>query len=439
MLINEHAIEIVEIYYSSWGECIRCEDYITASLIDLKYYYREVRSKECAISWRLWYDKTKRDRQILTEKMIASYPSAPTHDFQNSKTKRIAFIFDQYSGLAHEEVSARNLDYIKRNIAYFDLHIIYAQGDKNDEHIEQASLLYGINPENIIFLKSKNYIEVGSLLNAKCRLNCYESLVYASTFELAFWASLYCTHQKQKYRIMKYYPPRVGRFTEFAGGRANQENYIEINGENYLQLSPITLELSSQSDFPLKVLPKTPIVFGSISRIQKCIDKEYQFFIFNLLKSRNDIAYFYTGKSDELSLIAHEIVDHPRAFFLGWVQPINAMQNISIYLETFPWGGGDMTLLALSLGKPYLTHLSAENIEFGICRTLLFIASASKSDRDRDIVSFSFCKSTFEMADKFNALCESIDLRIELGEAWKRVIYNYEPNLMHTWQDFILN
>ena len=98
-----------------------------------------------------------------------------------------------------------------------------------------------------------------------------------------------------------------------------------------------------------------------------------------------------------------------------------------------------MTLLALSLGKPYLTLMSNENMEFGICRTILFIANHAESKDDRGIVNYSFCKSTDEMMYKFNELCNSKEMREKLGFAWKKVITEYKPTLINTWINFIFN
>jgi hypothetical protein len=126
------------------------------------------------------------------------------------------------------------------------------------------------------------------------------------------------------------------------------------------------------------------------------------------------------------------IANHNRAIALGWVDPLKAIKIYNIYLEPFPWGGGDMTLLALQYGIPYLTLETEENKKFGIYDFIKLL----KINND-EILEFSFCKTINDLARKIILLKTDKELRNKLGKSWRDVIYNYKPQNVERWIEFI--
>jgi hypothetical protein len=110
------------------------------------------------------------------------------------------------------------------------------------------------------------------------------------------------------------------------------------------------------------------------------------------------------------------------------VNPIESISEFSIYLEPFPWGGGEMTLLALEAGLPYLTLETQENVRFGIYG---FLRAASEGKDP--ILQTSFCRSPSELLNRVNLLIKNPDLRHDLGQGWQNAITSYSPPSLDSW------
>jgi hypothetical protein len=172
--------------------------------------------------------------------------------------------------------------------------------------------------------------------------------------------------------------------------------------------------------------------FGSISRIEKMTDPTYQSFVFKLLGEFHDLSYLYTGHIEGRDLLDPRITRHPRAKFLGWVVPEDVITHYSVYLESFPWGGGDMSLLAAQNGVPYLILDTPENRRVGIYALMRYIATRS----GHSVLDKCFCSDLEGLRTTFSELHADADLRRHMGHAWAEAVSTYQPPDIDAWARF---
>jgi hypothetical protein len=255
---------------------------------------------------------------------------------------------------------------------------------------------------------------------------------------MAFWMSLLVSHGNQKFLQMKYFPRQAGRLAAWGCGRKDDQKTYEVQGENFVQLS--ILNPRQMQERPTggldtsQVSTKGKISFGSISRPEKVADATYNRFVLDLLDKYSPTAYLYAGREEQLAHIPVEVRRHPQARALGWVDPAAAIREYHIYLESFPWGGGDMCLLALENQVPYLILDTPQNRVVGIYSFLDVIAQSNSSE-----LQFSFCDSMQTLADRFGALVADGDLRASLGKRWAQAIDQYHPSDIAAWLSFLRN
>ena len=421
-------------FFNLWTDAVNKENFELAANLDALFYQEFVRKNESLAMWDKWQKITFDRRKKITNFFKKINPSI-SHS-KNSETKNVAVIYDQFSGLAHETQFARSLKFLKKNSDIkFNLFIVYAFGPEN--HIA-AHNVHDVELNNIFFLKSESTMDVGRNLAEISKFYGFDVIIYGSTFELAFWSSLTCNHINQKYLIMKYYPNICGRFSSFAGGREDNNNSIIKNNFEYLQLSILDLDLNLRNDTSYPEKHRVAKNFGSISRIQKTISPSYQEFVLRILACNDSLNYIYTGNANELDLIDSRILNHKRSNFLGWIDPLYAIDEFSIYVDPFPWGGGEMTLLALANGIPYLTLSTYENKAIGIYRFLKYLLLTQANNHNFDILNTIFCSSISDLEHKLNSLCNSFSDRVELGINWQVVLENYRPHDLKSWQEFLV-
>ncbi len=420
-------------FFNSWTNAINKENFELAANLDYLFYKEHVRKTENFDMWEKWQKLTFDRRKKITNFFIRKIPNR-SYKENNSEIKNLAIVYDQFSGLAHETQLARNIKYLKKNTeAKLNIFIIYAFGSENKE---AASRVHE-NAEGIYFLQANATMQVGFLLSKISDLHSFDVILYGSTFELAFWSSLTCDHNNQKYLIMKYYPSICGRFSSFAGGREDNNKTIVKNNFEYLQLSILDLNIKTNANYALNhIVSKS---FGSISRVQKTIHPKYEDMVLRLLSSNATSHYLYTGSENEVDFVDYKIRNHERSIFMGWVDPLIAINHFSIYLDPFPWGGGEMTLLALASGIPYLTLSTIENENVGIYRFLKYLLLKQFHSANYDVLSFIFCSSIDELESKFKKLHDSFGYRFELGVNWQVILENYKPDDLHLWLDFLTN
>ncbi len=415
-------------WHKQWYQCILNNDLNTAAIIDFKFYNQFVKANESVENWDWWYSNTYSLRQELTAKYTEKYPD---RELINYKKENIGFVFHNYSGLAHETQLARAITTL-RDKYEFAANVIYMFGDEIAEKPETIH-----KTKNIYFLKASSYIDGARKLDELTFSQQIGSVIYPSIYWFAYWASLVNRHPNQKFLQMKYYPLQVGRIKRWAGGlRSMGEKFYQINGEKYEQLPVLDL-LPSKTLFK-KQENHSYGVIGSISRIEKIKDENYNRMIQDILSRCPSAKYIYTGRAGDESKIPSYISTHERALFWGWVKPEDKIADIDIYIEPFPWGGGDMTFLALSAGLPYLILKTKESELFGLYSFVKLI-SEENSELSK-ITEYSFCNTIEEMRDKCIKLLSDKSFAKDLGQAWQKTVSAIDMSKKHNdWMDFLLN
>jgi hypothetical protein len=412
-----------------WELAIANGDFEKAIVLDSFHYNKLVKRDEDVVYWDKWQSDTLACRNKLSALFDKINPQRPS--FTNPEEKFL-IVFHNFSGLAHETQLARNLSYLRTHVQPLNFEVVYLFGEEAGLR-EQACRIYDLTSELIHFLSADSYETAGHKLDILARSQGYHSILYPSIFWMAYWMSLFVSHPNQKFLQMKYYPLHAGRIKSWAGGQRNDNEFYEILGYSFRQLATLDLRLSRTvfQSAPQNV-DANMVAIGSISRPEKITNLEYNYFVKSILDKHPDYRYLYTGRVESLSVLPKFILDHPQAIGLGWVAPLEAINKFDVYLEPFPWGGGDMTFLALESGRAYLTLQTPENLRFGICPFVKIIAN-----NRNEILQFSFCSSLEQLEDRLLKLAENADLRRFLGEAWRAAVQNYQPRNVESWIDFL--
>ncbi len=410
-----------------WMDAVLKSDFESAIRHDQFHYNELVKKTEDVSYWDLWQKDTLPTRQKLTKSLTALLPQRLP---PNNGHRRFLIVHHNYSGLAHETQLARNMAYLRNHGVKFEVDIIYLFG--TDAQHAKAAQLYGVKANEVHYLKAQNYIHAGEKLTRYAFERNIQGIIYPTVFFMAFWMSLFVPHANQKFVQMKYYPLHAGRIHCWAGGYRVSGEHYRINGCDFKQL-PI-LDLNVSHGVPKCTQPNhlERLRFGSISRSEKICDEIYNQFIVDSLRRHPNLDYLYTGRESTLEIIPLDIRNHPRCLSLGWVDPVHAIANFSIYLEPFPWGGGEMTLLAMQAGLPYLTLATEESKLFGIYGFIEQIAS--KGD---PILQYSFCSTQIELAQRLDELIENRELRLKLGDAWRQAVENFQPHTLESWRSLL--
>lgn len=431
-MINQKKLEKHLKFLQGWKSAIEEKNINLAASIDLQHYDTLVKPNEDNVMWDKWQDDTlsiRKEIQVKFEEILK------TKNYENGKNFLI--VHHNYSGLANEEQLVRNINLIKKNYQNLEFEVAYLFGGNLNQQIA-ATKLYNLPKNSIYFLQSKSYTDAGNRLNWLVNKKNYSSVIYPSIFFMAFWISLYVNHCNQKFLQMKYFPKQVGRIGVWACGRKNSEIYFNNQNEEFIQLSVLNPKIiNDESNINHVENIKNDIKkirFGSISRPEKITDNEYNALILELIEKNSELIYYYTGKEDKCQLIPEKIRQHPQSLGLGWVNPEEIIRDFDIYLEPFPWGGGDMTLLALQMGRPYLILDTPQNRLVGIFNFIEYLAKGQD-----EILEFSFCEDLKTLKDRFSILIKDSNLRNQLGKAWASTIKNYKPNDINAWIKFLTN
>ena len=406
----------------NWTASVDRGDFERAIAFDQIHYNELVKKFEDAAYWDRWQKNTLQTRQKLTQQYQRRVPaSLPI----SSDGNRFLIVHHNYSGLAHETQLARNMAWLRTNGININVDIVYLFGSPDTK--SAACSIYGLGSKNVHYLQASTYQNAGAKLTILAEQTKAKGIIYPTIFYMAFWLSLFVPHANQKFVQMKYYPLHAGRISRWAGGYRSIEQFYEINGCKFEQLPILDLQLAKRT-FPPRHKEADFLTIGSISRPEKIGNADYNRFIIKLLEVHSSLYYLYTGRIESTSVLPEPIRKHPRCKSLGWVNPIEAISEFSIYLEPFPWGGGEMTLLALEAGLPYLTLETQENVRFGIYG-FLRVASEGKDP----ILQTSFCRSPSELLDRVKLLIKNPDLRYDLGQAWQQAITSYTPPSLDSW------
>lgn len=407
----------------NWKAAIEKADFQRAIGFDQLHYNELVKKFEDVKYWDRWQKDTLEIRQELTRHFEKVKPSAQV---QIKRGNPVLIVHHNFSGLAHETQLARNIEWLRTHAEEVSFEIVYLFGNK--EGHSQACSIYGISPDKVHYLQATTYQEAAERLTQISDTKKANGIIYPTTFYMAFWMSLFVQHPNQKFVQMKYYPLHAGRIRHWAGGYRCKGRFYRINGCDFEQLPILNLQVSKSALLTSNCEQKE-INIGSISRPEKICDADYNRLILKILDSHPEFNYLYTGRLDAISLLPQSILRHPRAKPLGWVDPIKAISQFSIYLEPFPWGGGEMTLLALDAAIPYLTLETAENTQFGIFGFLRCVAEGGDP-----ILQTSFSRSPKQLLHQIHRLGKSRELRRDLGNAWQKTIRAYVPPDINGWR-----
>ena len=408
-----------------WQKAVDAADFERAIDIDNFHYNELVKKREEVSYWDRWQADTLASRRRLTSSISARFPSL---DMPDTEDHRCLIVYHNCSGLAHETQFARNVAWLRAHNVPVNIEVVYLFGPDRDLH--QGAELFGVPPDSVHYLQSHSHLEAGKRLATLSKERSVHSIIYPSLFFLAFWMSLFVPHPNQKFVQMKYYPIHAGRIRWWFGGYRGPTSHYRIKSCDFEQLPMLDPLLSKSSQLgQQRKIYRGAVRVGSISRPEKISDHHYNHLILDLLVRHRAVQYLYTGREESLSLIPDATRLHEQSVWLGWVDPVSAIQQFDIYLEPFPWGGGEMSLLALEAARPYLTLSSNENVRFGIYSLIKFIA-----DQGDPILQFSFCRSVLQLRQRLEQLVTDCDLRQHLGQAWRRAVVSYHPPDIDGWQ-----
>lgn len=409
-----------------WMFLVHKGDFEKAIAIDQIHYDELVKKSEDVNSWDRWQRDTVALRQELTRRFEEIRPTTP---FQIKRGSPMLIVHHNFSGLAHETQLARNMDWLRSHGEEINIEIVYLFG--GIESCASACSLYGLSPSSVHYLQANSYQQASTKLAQVASSRMANGIIYPTIFFMAFWMSLFVSHPNQKFLQMKYYPLHSGRIKRWAGGYRSSNDFYMINGCKFEQLPILDLQIAKH-ELKERDTQTEDISIGSISRPEKICDAVYNQFILQLLKANPKLSYLYTGRIEATNLLPETIRKHPRSMGLGWVDPGEAIAKFSIYLEPFPWGGGEMTLLALSAGVPYLTLETEENKRFGIYGFLRFLA-----DGQDPVLQTSFCRSKNQLRDRVSQLVNDHEFRQVLGRSWQQIIQSYKPPSLGRWRSFL--
>jgi hypothetical protein len=415
---------------AEWLVSVEAGEFEHAIQLDFYHYAHLVKVTEDISYWDRWQKDTYSARVVLSNRIVEVIPDRPIAAID--KADKFAIVNHNYSGLAHEVQLSRNIQFLRQQGRHLNFDVIYLF-DSFPDALQRAARLYGVRESNVIFLSAANYKTAAERLDFTVRRENYRTLIYPSIFIMAFWMSLFNSHPRQKFLQMKYYPWQTGRIAQWAGGRRAAGEYYSIHGFNFLQLETLDLE----ADYALDGVQISPapegVTFGSISRPEKIADLDYNHFIESILVECPELTYLYAGRQEGINVIPEAVRRMPNAAHIGWVEPAVAIKNFAIYLEPFPWGGGEMSFLALKAGVPYLSLGTEENIRFGMFDFLRIIASSGI-----EILQYSFCSTREELRQKLLQLADDPALRQQLGDAWRAHIASWRPSDTERWYEFFM-
>lgn len=409
-----------------WKDSIKSGELEIAIRTDDLHYINYVKRYENVDNWNQWQNDTLQTRielSDLVEKLT------PLNNIKKTKNGKFFIVYIAHSGLAHEAQIARNLKSLREAGNHLEYEIIYLTG--TDKYREQAEDMFQTN--KIRYLKGQSISSAAEILNKIVQEQNPQTIIYPSIFWFAYWMSLFIQHPNQKFLQMKYYPLHAGRIAVWAGGQRDHEQYYNINGCDFEQLPVLNPgSIGSGTDTLKKDAFTKKVTLGSISRPEKTSNPKYNQFINKILNINKNSQYLYTCKSNSLHLVPDYIKNHDQSINLGWVKPLEVIDYFNIYLEPFPWGGGDMTFLALSRGIPYLILKTRESEDFGLWSFLKLI----QENKD-PILDYSFCDDLPTLELRIAELITNSDLRKQLGYAWKRAIHKHDSGGNEKWLNFL--
>jgi hypothetical protein len=407
-------------FANSFKSAVKMLNFSAMYGIDRIFYLQYVRHSESESNWNLWQRTTAPYRNFLTSEFEKRKPFKSVRPLSTT----VFFIFTQHTGLAHETYLANQLLALDSKGYFFDICIVYISGSKSRS--ETCHQIFSTPKINFFFLEADDFhigvVKLQKLIDQQKP----RTLVYVADYFQAFYFSLLIDHTSQKFLITKYIPLQEGRIIEYAVGRRSQQTHFVYKGLSYSQLDRLSFPC------PIKTAnPKKPLgffIFGSISRVEKIRDPIYVDFVIKMLSNRKNLIYVFTSQATDI--VPPKFLGHERCKNIGWVDPMKWIKIFDIYLDPFPFGGGEMSCLAISNLIPYL---SCSPHETGVQSNFAFM---SKNCGDSE--AEGLCSDIAVLERKFNELMDSEECRDRNVGYWQSVLRRYRPDF-EAWGRFFLD
>lgn len=409
-------------------DAVKKNNYDLAISSELSFYNSFVKAGESLSNWFYWLSETHQTKKMLDGRFKDMRNTLSLSISAQNSSFDVCIIFHNYSGLAHEQVMARVIRYLTSHIPDLKVLIVYIFGASSATSLARKTWL--APNVSFAFLEARTYTEAFETLGFLLRKQNPKNIIYPSLWFLAYWCSNFLDHSSQKFIVMKYPPPELGNLSAFAAG-IHVPPYFELC-EKWRRLPPAPHPSRKRR----KVTDDNFVNIGSISRVEKQLSPEYSDFIFNALEENLSLRYLYTARESELGLLPQWLKTHPRTKFLGWVDPTDAIDFFDIYLETFPWGGGDMSYLAISRKIPYIALETFESKFLGVVSHVQHKFRLSGDSQ-------SGVENNLEDLNKLiNELTISPELRSQLGAKQFEVVFGGdggERSFTEEWGSFLLS
>lgn len=356
-----------EQFFDLFVRYVRSGSFNNAIQTELLYYNSYVKPLESIEGWDYWDDNTRELRErVSTIGLIGS----KHNDLSFSQNDSLVFVFHNFSGLAHEQQILRALLDLNQSGSDFPVCVVYLFGDRSREQAA-GKFWVRVSPK-IYFFDAKSYTDSFFLLESFCRDVKARTVIYPSIYFLASWACALTSHPDQRFLVMKYTPRICGRFSAWGGGMGKAARAKALSQIPFFEV-PVRLPFSQIERSCLGQSP-TRFNFGSISRVEKIRDSRYLEFVLSILTTDTRFVYLITCRDEELITLPDDFRNHPQVRNLGWVDPKGGILDFDVYVEPFPWGGGDMSFLAITQGLPYVALRTPEMFSVGPLDTVLSIS-----------------------------------------------------------------
>ncbi len=126
------------------------------------------------------------------------------------------------------------------------------------------------------------------------------------------------------------------------------------------------ISVKSRSDKNKSLSSKRIINIGTLGRSEKIAQKPFLEVVKDIMLKDNRVVFHWTGK-EKPQVILDFFHDHQlsnRNIFHGWVKPYDYLDDLDIYLDTFPFGTGETFVLAGLMGIPLVAMTSPYEANF---------------------------------------------------------------------------
>jgi len=321
-------------------KCFENSFYDQAYEIDVYVMEKLVKQSDSEALWREWQSSTYDIRKLIVAATKLKSGKIPTKD------KKPTFLIYCPSGLAHE-IQLRS---IINTLPDKKARIIYAF---NSPIKNTADFYAGLNID-FLYLQcdpAKPATSIEDKLSQLEKLTGPLHITIITTYVLAFWASVSNTNHSYGFFAMRFIPYQVGSISRWLTGGVG--NTSDIYGQPWMI---VTRPWVKEFEVTKHVKPQSKVRIGSISRESKIDSPGYLSIICNLLEVFPEAEFALTGRTIRQSTLNtfRKRGLESRVMHLGWIEPSQGMSQIDLYLEPFPFGGGEMLYQAIANRIPFV-------------------------------------------------------------------------------------